>query len=240
MTRMLALATALLALAQTTVAQTAAQPALPPPATAAPAATAPAAPAAATPAAAAPAAAAPAAAAPAAAAPAATAPATAQPEPATAQPAPPPAQPQPVAAAPAPAPQPRQRRGKLFTWGSVGTTFAYGETYGSANLGVGYFLIPSGITPNVEASYAFGNTPTLWALRPGVIWYTSLPFRPYVGVHYTRWFVSGDLPDANAFGGRAGFSLGRVLSLGVTYDRLLDCERNCDTWMPVVSAGLSI
>ena len=45
--------------------------------------------------------------------------------------APPPPAP---AAAAAPAPQePAQRKGRLYSWASVGTTFAYGQTYGSAN-----------------------------------------------------------------------------------------------------------
>jgi hypothetical protein len=99
----------------------------------------------------------------------------------------------------------------------------------------------NGITPNVEASYMFGNSPTVWALRPGVTWF--LPIRvlsPYIGAYYTHWFVSGDQPDQDGVGGRAGFSLGRRISLGVTYDRALDCSSNCDIWTPMVSAGVSL
>jgi hypothetical protein len=134
--------------------------------------------------------------------------------------------------------KPEQPRGKLYTWGSVGTTFAYGETYGSANLGVGY-LMRRGLAPNVELGYAFGNSPTIWALRPGVTWFAPLPLSPYIGAYYTRWFVS-DLPDENGVGARLGVSLGRVLSLGVTYDRALNCSTNCDSWSPQISAGFSM
>ncbi len=260
MTRTLAIAVALLlALARTAAAQApAAAPQLvpetapaAPPATAAPAPkmapgeypAAGAAPAVAPAGAAAPAAAA--VAAPAAAA-AAAAPAVATQPPPAKQPAAAPqaAPPPPPAAAPAQAAPPAEEkvplRKKIFGWGSVGTTFAYGETYGSANLGLGYRM-KLGITPNVEASYMFGNTPTVWALRPGVTWYSSIPvLRPYFGVYYTHWFVSGDLPDQDGVGGRLGISLGRLLSLGVTYDRALSCEKNCDIWTPQITAGLSL
>ncbi len=128
-------------------------------------------------------------------------------------------------------------RGQLYTWGSVGTTFAYGETYGSANVGLGW-LMRHGIAPNVELGYAFGNTPTIWSLRPGVSWYLPVAkVRPYVGAYYTHWFVGSGLPDQNGVGGRAGFSLGRVLALGVTYDHALGCSKDCDSWAPQISAG---
>jgi hypothetical protein len=160
--------------------------------------------------------------------------APAQPAPAAA-----PAQPAPAAAPAQPAPPAPSRQRRLYTWGSVGTSFAYGNTYWNASLGVGYRL-NSGLTPNVELSYAFGESPTVTSLRPGVIWY--LPMRvlqPYVGVHYTHWFVSGEWPDQDGVGGRAGLSIGRLVSLGVVYDRALGCEEDCDVWYPQVSAGVS-
>lgn len=152
--------------------------------------------------------------------------------------APPPPAP---AAAPAPAPQePAQRKGRLYSWASIGTTFAYGQTYGSANAGVGYLML-HGIAPNVEVGYAFGNTPTLWSLRPGVTWYMPVPVvRPYVGTYYTHWFVGSGFPDQDGIGGRAGFSLGRVVTFGVTYDHMFGCNQNCDAWTPQISAGLSL
>ena len=152
--------------------------------------------------------------------------------------APPPPAP---AAAAAPAPQePAQRKGRLYSWASVGTTFAYGQTYGSANAGVGYLML-HGIAPNVELGYAFGNNPTLWTLRPGVTWYMPIPVvSPYVGTYYTHWFVGSGLPDQDGIGGRAGFSLGRVVTFGVSYDHAFGCNQNCDAWTPQISAGLSL
>ena len=129
-------------------------------------------------------------------------------------------------------------RKRLYGWGSVGTTFAYGETYGSVNLGVG-LMMKLGLVPNVELSYAFGASPTLWALRPGVTWFMPVPvLRPFVGAYYTHWYVS-DLPDENGVGGRLGFSLGPI-QLSATYDRALNCETNCDSWSPQVAFGMSL
>ncbi|HZX92998.1 MAG TPA: hypothetical protein VFE90_00670 [Myxococcales bacterium] len=146
------------------------------------------------------------------------------------------AAPAPAATAPA---QPKWYSGRPYSWGSVGTTFAYGQTYGSANLGVGW-LMRNGIAPNVELGYAFGGSPTMWSLRPGVTWYMPIAaVQPYVGAYYSHWFVGGAAPDQDGIGGRAGFSVGRVLSLGMTYDHALGCNQNCDSWSPQISAGYS-
>jgi hypothetical protein len=151
--------------------------------------------------------------------------------------APPPVAQQPAAAPAAPQPS---KRPPIYTWGSIGTTFAYDRTYASLNLGVGV-LWKYGLTPNAEISYAFGNDPTLWTLRPGVTWFAPLPmFQPYVGAFYTHWFVGSNLPDQNGVGGRAGLSIGRVISLGVTYDHALGCTTNCNVWTPQISASLSM
>jgi len=145
---------------------------------------------------------------------------------------------------PAPALPPAQKqeaqRPKVFTWASFGTTFAYGQTYGSANVGAGV-LLQRGIAPNVELGYAFGNSPTLWSLRPGVTWYVPMGnVRPYVGAYYTHWFVGDGRPDQDGIGARLGLSLGQVMSVGVTYDRAFNCSQNCDSWTPTISAGLSL
>jgi hypothetical protein len=182
-----------------------------------------------------------------AAAPAAAAPTTAPPPPPPAQPVPvaqpappPPAQSaKPATAAAAPAPQ--GPSGKLYTWGALGTTFTAGETYANLTVGAGYYLIRTGLAPNLELSYSFGQTPTIWALRPGVSWYMQIPvLHPYLGAYYARWLVGNGQPDQNAVGARAGISLGRFISLGATYERVLDCSRNCDAWAPMITAGASM
>jgi len=134
----------------------------------------------------------------------------------------------------------REPSGRLYGWASAGTTFAYGQTYAGANVGAGW-LMPNGIAPNVEVGYMFGNSPTVWAVRPGVTWFMPLPMiRPYIGAYYTHWFVGDGFSDQNGIGGRAGLSLGRVLSIGVTYDHALGCSQNCDIWAPQLSAGISL
>jgi hypothetical protein len=172
-----------------------------------------------------------------------------QPAPATAQPAyaPPPPPPQPAAqqappppASPPPAKaEPPARTGRLYTWGGVGATFAYGQTYGNLNLGLGYLLLRSGIAPNVEASYSFGASPTFWVLRPGVTWF--MPVRvvnPYLGAYWASWYpTSGDYSNQNGVGLRAGLSL-RRFSVGVTYERALNCSRYCDVVTPIIGASL--
>jgi len=52
--------------------------------------------------------------------------------------------------------------------------------------------------------------------------------------------VGSGLPDQDGIGGRAGFSLGRVVTFGVTYDHMFGCNQNCDAWTPQISAGLSL
>jgi len=149
------------------------------------------------------------------------------------------APPPPAVSTPPPKAEPPWWKGRIYSWASVGTTFAYGQTYGSANVGVGW-LMRNGIAPNVELGYAFGASPTMWVVRPGVSWYLPIPVvQPYIGAYYTHWFVGSDLPDQNGIGARAGFSLGRVLAFGVSYDHALGCDRNCDSWTPQVSAGYS-
>ena len=162
MTRILALAAALLALAGAAAAQT--PPAAPEPTTPELAPAAAPAPAVATE--------------PPAAQPAA-APQAAPPPPAAAAPA----QPASAAAPARPAEAQVPLRKRIFTWASIGTTFAYGNTYGNANVGAG-LMWKAGLTPNVEASYMWGSTPTIWAIRPGLRWYSSLTvLRPYLGAY---------------------------------------------------------
>ena len=139
-----------------------------------------------------------------------------------------------------PVPSEPKKKGHLYTWLAGGTTFAYGQTYGNVSLGAGYIL-PSGIAPNAELGYSFGNDPTIWSFRPGVTYFLPVPvISPYIGVFYTRWFVGSGLADQNGIGGRAGFSLGRFLSLGVIYERMLgSCGNDCDGWSPTITAGAS-
>jgi hypothetical protein len=132
-----------------------------------------------------------------------------------------------------------QKKGQLYTWGGLGASFAYGQTYGNLTLGAGYLLLRSGIAPNLEASYSFGASPNFWVLRPGVTWYLPMKIlNPYVGAYYATWFpTSGGYADQNGAGVRAGVSLKRF-SLAVTYERAFNCSRNCDIVTPIIGASL--
>jgi hypothetical protein len=151
------------------------------------------------------------------------------------------AQPAPAPQAPPPAqPAAQGPRGRFYTWGGVGATFAYGQTYGNLTLGAGYLFLRSGIAPNLEASYSFGASPNFWVLRPGVTWYLPVlkVLNPYLGAYWASWFpTSGDYPDQNGVGARAGVSMKRF-SLGVTYERAFNCSRNCDVVTPIIGASL--
>jgi len=122
----------------------------------------------------------------------------------------------------------------IYTWVSLGTTFAYGNTYGTVGAGAGYVVL-GGLAPNLEVAYSFGSSPTLWALRPGVTWFVPMHLHPFVGAYYAERFVSGTNPSGGV-GARAGFPLGQLFSLAVTYDHALNCVKNCDIWTPQVSA----
>jgi hypothetical protein len=141
-------------------------------------------------------------------------------------------------ATPPAAPEPTTP-GRVYAWGTVGPTFAYGNTYGSLGLGVGYRM-PSNLAPNVELTYNFGPEPTFWTLRPGVTWFIPISLgHPFIGGYLTHWFVN-DAGDRNGIGARAGFSIGRILSFAITYDHAIGCSQSCDLWTPSLTAGITL
>lgn len=151
-------------------------------------------------------------------------------------PAPPPA---PVAAAPAPAPS---KRKPIYTSFSLGGGTSGGDTYWVAGLGLGYPLA-LGLRAEVRGDYWFGSSPNLGKVAPGLTWYLPIPFSPYLGAYYAHWFVGGAAKDQDALGGRAGLTLSRIgpasLSVGVSYEKAMDCQYSCESWMPEVMAGVA-
>jgi hypothetical protein len=67
--------------------------------------------------------------------------------------------------------------------------------------------------------------------------------RPFVGAYYARLLVGSGFEDQNAIGGRFGVlvaSSGRTsLSVGASYERVLDCSSNCESWTPQATAGVT-
>ncbi len=133
-------------------------------------------------------------------------------------------------------------RAELTLGGSAGVAYAYGQTYAAVGARVGY-IVALGLEPNVRGDYWFGNTPTIFKLSPGVNWYAPLPLHPYGGAFYSHWFVGSNLPDSDSAGARAGIRLlgagPASVAVGVSYEHLLSCSRNCDIWSPEVVAGVS-
>jgi hypothetical protein len=128
-------------------------------------------------------------------------------------------------------------RHQVYVWATTGPTFAYDKAFWSASVGAGYH-IQAGLAPNVELAHTFFNSPTMWILRPGITWFVPVPFHPYIGGYFMHWFVNGGA-DRSGIGFRAGFSLGPIVSLAITYDHAISCGLHCDAWTPEISAGVA-
>jgi hypothetical protein len=176
------------------------------------------------------------------------------------EPAPPPPPVQEDAAAPEPRPTPALQGAlpaaqevvpewsvrRIRIWGTLGATFAYGQSAVSLGAGVGYFVY-GGLLPSLEMSVAFGSSPTVFMLKPGLDWFLPVPGRivPFVGGYYAHWFVSGGYLPQDAWGVRGGFSFAQVgpatLLLGVAYERVFtNCTGTCGYWVPQVAAGFAL
>ncbi len=124
---------------------------------------------------------------------------------------------------------------------TAGAGFYGGQNYVQLGGRVGYDVL-LGLTPEVQGVAWFGATPEIFKLAPGITWYAPIPgVSPYVGAYYAHWVAGSGYPDQDALGGRAGlglFSAGPAgLSIGVAYERLMSCSRDCDVWSPEVMAS---
>lgn len=137
---------------------------------------------------------------------------------------------------PAPPAEPRLWR--------VGISLGSGETYGHSYVmfgGVLGYQVAHGFELSLDGQYWGGANPNLGRLAPGINWYAPIPFRPYLGVYYARWFIGGQA-DLDAIGGRAGLSLASgpntALGAGLAFERVLDCSSRCEAFWPELSVGL--
>ncbi len=162
-----------------------------------------------------------------------------------------PPDPLPAAQAPAPAPALDQPPpGSFFrptepTRWRAAVTFGSGTSYGHSYAMFGGLLgyqVGGGFEVYLDGQYWGGARPNLGRLAPGVNWYAPIPYRPYLGVYYARWFVGGGEPDLDALGGRAGLAIAStpraVLGAGMAYERVLACRRTCEAWWPELSVGI--
>ena len=143
----------------------------------------------------------------------------------------------PAAPAPAAGPLPELRHWRVGV--SLGSGNSYGHSYVMFSGIVGY-QVAYGFEIAADGQYWGGANPHLGRFAPGIYWYAPIPFRPYAGVYYARWFVGG-LPDQDALGGRAGISLASApntaFGAGLAFERALGCSSRCEAWWPELSIG---
>jgi hypothetical protein len=100
------------------------------------------------------------------------------------------------------------------------------------------FLVAGGLEVALDGQYWGGSNPHLRRVAPGVVYYLPVPFRPYLGASYVRWFIPGQ-PDLNAIGGRAGLAItstsSTVLGAGMAFERRFKCQSACEAWWPELS-----
>jgi hypothetical protein len=122
----------------------------------------------------------------------------------------------------------------------IGAVFAGGttQTYFVISALVGYELV-GGLEANLMGSLWAGS-PVVGELAPGFTWYAPIPFHPYVGFYYARWFIE-DAPGENALGIRGGLISGDgpvLFGVGLAFEHILNCTTGCDSVWPDVSAGV--
>ena len=128
----------------------------------------------------------------------------------------------------------------------LGASFAYGQSAVSLGAGVGYFVY-GGLLPSLDLGLAFGSSPTVFMVKPGLDWFLPVSggIVPFVGGYYAHWFVSGGYLPQDAWGARGGFSfasMGPVTFLvGIAYERVFtNCTGICAYWVPQVAAGFAL
>jgi hypothetical protein len=164
----------------------------------------------------------------------------------TGTPAAPPASATPGALAPAQEAVPEWTLRRLRIWGTLGATFSYGQAVFGLGAGVGYFVY-GGLLPTLDVGFSFGDSPTVFMLKPGLDWFLPVPGRiaPYVGGYYAHWFVSGGYLPQDAWGVRGGFSFAQVgpatFLVGLAYERVFtNCAGTCGYLVPQVAAGFAL
>jgi len=135
---------------------------------------------------------------------------------------------------------------RLRIWGTLGASFSYGQAAISLGAGVGYFVY-GGLLPSLDLGLAFGDSPTVFMVKPGLDWFLPVPggVVPFVGGYYAHWFVSSGYLPQDAWGIRGGFSFASVgpatFLLGIAYERVFtNCFGTCAYWVPQVAAGFAL
>ena len=108
--------------------------------------------------------------------------------------------------------------------------------------GAGYYVY-DGLQAELDLSYWFAEEPNAWGVSPGarfVLWFIPV-VHPYAGLFYRRLFVE-DSDAIDSAGWRGGVSIlsGRtIIDAGLRYERVLDCEGDCEAYSPEIGFGVT-
>jgi len=125
----------------------------------------------------------------------------------------------------------------------LGVTFGAGTSYGGSYVMFGGLIgydLGAGFELYLDGQYWGGASPHLGKVAPGVNWYAPIPYRPYAGLYYARWFIGGE-PNQDALGGRFGVTIASSPSVafqaGMAYERILGCTSQCEAFWPELTIG---
>ena len=134
-------------------------------------------------------------------------------------------------------------KGKTHLIGTIGTGYAFDESYLVLGLGASYYLF-DGFNVGLFYESWTGSNPKMTKITPSVqyVFYQVQQVKPYVGAFYRRSSIDG-LKDLDSVGGRAGayLQVGRnaYLGLGAVYESYIDCNTStyhkCDSTYGEVS-----
>jgi len=111
---------------------------------------------------------------------------------------------------------------------TAGSGRAYNANYTVLGVGVGYY-VATGLQLGLDYENWSGGYPRIQQISPRVnyVFAINSTVSPYAGVFYRKTRVE-DLPDSDAYGGRAGIYLrsGRnvIMGLGAVYIEYKDCQ----------------
>ena len=129
----------------------------------------------------------------------------------------------------------------------AGAGTSYGQNYGIAGAGLGYFLA-DGLEAGLDYELWFGNSPSVNKLTPQLryVFWKSPSFKPYLGAFWRHTWLGADYPDYDSVGGRLGVAYrsgNNYLAVGIVHERYLDNDNvdfdgDSDTY-PEVSFWIS-